>query len=159
MKDRQGREMYLTAKAEAAAIILYDLGARFTSGHRDVRQQARAMAVNTLLNRKWVGQTYRKGGPIQAWIDAHPDATQADELAEGIYQLIAALPPDQQISHHLLMPCPVFDIEPRIDAIGERIYQAIPTLPGLTKFLEREGGLIRWHVEFLDEGLPQVKYA
>lgn len=158
MKDRDNREMYLTPDAEAAAEILAQLGARFTSGHRDMVRQAHAMAVNTSLNRKWVGATYRRGGPVQLWIDQHPDVVTVEALTEGIYQVIAALPGDQQISHHLRMPCPCFDIEPRTDTTGERIYQAIRTLPNLTKFLEREGGLLRWHVEFLHEEGEGAKF-
>lgn len=157
MKDRDNREMYLTPEAEAAAEILAKLGARFTSGHRDMVRQAHAMAVNTSLNRQWVGQTYKRGAAVQLWIDEHPDVTTVEALADGIYRVIAALPGDQQISHHLLMPCPCFDVEPRTDAIGEKIYQAIKELPGLTKFLEREGGLLRWHVEFLKADTPTVK--
>lgn len=150
MKDMHGNYLYLTATAEAAARRLADLGATFTSGHRDLRQQAHAMAVNTCLQREWVGLTYVHGGPVQAWIDANPEAVTIPDLAEGIYCVMAALPPGQQLSHHLLMPCPCFDVQPRQDAIGVRILQTIPTLAGLTQFLEKEGYLTRWHCEFLE---------
>lgn len=149
MKDVHGNYLYLTATAEAAARRLADLGATFTSGHRDQRQQAHAMAVNTMLQRDWVGHTYVHGGPVQAWIDENPGVVTIQDLAEGIYRLIAACPPGQQISRHLLMPCPCFDVQPRQDAVGVRILQTIPTLAGLTQFLEKEGYLTRWHCEFL----------
>jgi hypothetical protein len=149
MKDIHGNYLYLTATAEAAARILADLGAQFTSGHRDLRQQAHAMAVNVALQRDWVGVTYAHGSQVQAWIDGNPEVVTIPDLAEGIYRVIAALPPGQQISHHLLMPCPCFDVQPRQDKIGVLILQTIPTLEGLTKFLEKEGHLTRWHCEFL----------
>lgn len=150
MKDLQGRSLYLTATAEAAARQLMDLGAAFTSGHRDLRTQAHAMAVNTALQRDWVGVTYIHGSQVQRWIDENPDVVTIHDLEEGIYQIIAALPPGQQISRHLLMPCPCFDVHPRQDAIGVRVLQAIPTLPGLRHFLEKEGYLTRWHCDFSD---------
>lgn len=155
MKDLQGREMYLSAVAEAAARRIADVGGQFTSGHRDLRQQAHAMAVNTALNRQWVGQTYRQGAPVQAWLNANLDAVTIEDLAEGIYCVMAALPPDRQLSHHLLMPCPCFDVQPQAGAIGEQIRRAILSLPGLVQFLDREGGLLRWHAEFAE--LPSVK--
>lgn len=147
--------MYLTATAEAAAQQLAALGATFTSGHRDLRMQAHDMAVNVSLERNWVGKTYLHGAPVQSWIDVHPDVVTIADLAEGIYQVIAALPPDQQISHHLLMPCPCFDIQPLDDGTGTAILAAIQELPGLMTFLQKEGGLRRWHCDFHD--LPTVK--
>ena len=151
MTDLDGQSLYLTATANAAARILADLGAEFTSGHRDLRRQARAMAVNTCLQRNWVGVTYQHGSQVQRWIDENPRVVTIQDLAEGIYRIIAALPPGQQISRHLLMPCPCFDVQPRQDAIGIKILQTIPTLPRLRHFKEKEGDLTRWHCEFEDD--------
>jgi hypothetical protein len=40
-----------------------------------------------------------------------------------------------------------FDVKPTTRNANE-IKRYIRSLPGLTKFLEREGGLVRWHAQF-----------
>ena len=41
-----------------------------------------------------------------------------------------------------------FDVQPVPGSKGEAIKAAIRKLPGLVKFLEAEGGLVRWHAQF-----------
>src|SRR5258706_11248809 len=40
-----------------------------------------------------------------------------------------------------------FDVQPQ-DKDAETIKKDIQALPGVTKFLDKEGGLVRWHVQF-----------
>lgn len=41
-----------------------------------------------------------------------------------------------------------FDVQPVDGPAGDKIKAAIRKLPGLTRFLEKEGGLVRWHAQF-----------
>jgi len=59
---------------------------KFTSGRRNVADQARAMAGNVVRNRQWIAQTY-KFGPLrelcQAWVKGHPEKKTAAEIERG----------------------------------------------------------------------------
>lgn len=125
----------------------------FTSGRRGLRQQANAMASNIVSsrNRRWIEQTYRASEAskaLQEWIDTHPQAKNLPAIAAGLEATLRALPDDVagQISKHLSGMA--FDIKPVLGSAGEKIKATIRSLPDLQKFLEREGGLIRWHLQF-----------
>jgi hypothetical protein len=117
---------------------------RFTSGRRDIAKQARAMANNIVHNRKWIEQTYRSTAAIRAlqqWVDAHPSA-DTNEIATGLAQVMKGMPSAQQmgISRHLSGRA--FDVQP--NSCPE---SAIWALSPRT-FLQKEGGLVIWHVDF-----------
>lgn len=161
MQDSSGREMFLTPEAEEAAQAYLDMGGILLCGHRDIWGQAHAMAENIVKRaashdgaRDWIALTYKHGEFLQGVVDAHPDATTIEDLTDILYAALEVMPSEQlmQISHHLLMPCPVFDGQP-----GSVPDDLVQTLPGLTKFLPKEGGLPRCHVEF-DEELPHNKH-
>jgi hypothetical protein len=40
-----------------------------------------------------------------------------------------------------------FDVQP-VEADADKIKETIRGLSGLDKFLEKEGGLVRWHAQF-----------
>ncbi len=160
MQDNRGREMFLTPEAEDAAQAYVEMGGVLLCGHRDIWSQAHAMAQNIVQraalydgSRDWIAKTYTHGQFLQGVVDAHPEANTVDELTELLYAALEVMPSDQlmQISHHLLLPCPVFDGQP-----GSVDEELVRMLPGLTKFLPKEGGLPRCHVEF-DEALPHNK--
>jgi hypothetical protein len=144
-------ELNLAPIAKNAATIIKSKHPEleFTSGRRDIRQQAHAMAGNivALHDRKWIGKTYLAGTKLQAWVDSHPAAKTVDELTDGLQQTMNAMPEDERtkISRHLTGRA--FDIRP-ITANAEAIKADIRSLPGLHKFLEREGGHVRWHAQF-----------
>ena len=122
----------------------------FTSGRRDIAAQARAMASNVVSNPKWIGQTYLANDASQAcqkWVDDHPEATTKDEIAAGLLSVFNSLADEQvgQISKHLTGEA--FDVQP-VTENADAITAAIKALPGLGKFLGREGGLVRWHAQF-----------
>lgn len=161
MLDIQGREMFLTPAAEAAARSYVGLGGILLCGHRDIWSQAHAMAQNILQrarlhgDRQWIALTYKHGQFLQGVVDAHPEVTDVEDLTELLKAALDVMPSDQlmQISHHLLLPCPVFDGQP-----GSVADMYVRMLPGLTKFLPVEGGLTRCHVEF-DDALPHNKHT
>lgn len=152
MADPQIEALNLADTARAAAYTLKRAHPEvtFTSGRRDRRAQARAMAGNVALNRQWIVQTYldsEASRACQRWVDAHPEATTSAAIAEGLAAVLEALPDVQagRISKHLSGEA--FDVQP-VTANAEQIKTTIRALPGMVKFLEKEGGLIRWHVQF-----------
>ena len=142
-------EMDLEPVAKTAATILQSKHPtiEFTSGRRGIFQQAHAMAGNVVLNRKWIGQTYLAGAKLQAWVDKHPEAKTVDQITAGLEQVMQAMPPDElmKISRHLTGKA--FDVRP-VTANAAAIKADILKLPGLHKFLDKEGGLVRWHAQF-----------
>jgi hypothetical protein len=144
-------EMQLAPVAKNAATILKSKhpALKFTSGLRSVRQQAHAMAANIvwLHDRKWIGNTYLAGAKLQAWVDNHPGAVTVDALTEGLEQTMNEMPEEERtkISRHLTGRA--FDIRPVV--LNSKIIKAdIKALPGLHKFLDHEGGHVRWHAQF-----------
>ena len=140
--------------AKTAAYQLKGLhpGVVFTSGRRDKTGQARAMASNVVKNRQWIGQTYKVSearAACQKWVDDHPAATEQAQIQEGLLSVFNDLSDDQlgRLSKHLSGNA--FDVQP-VDrkAEAEAIKVSIRGLDGLDLFLDREGGLERWHAEF-----------
>jgi hypothetical protein len=142
----------LAPVAKAAAYELKRLhpAVVFTSGRRDKVGQARAMASNVIKNRKWIVQTYLPSEACtccQKWVDEHPEAATQDQIQAGLVSVFNGLTDAQlgRISKHLSGEA--FDVQP-VDANSEAIKASIRSLNGLTKFLDKEGGLVRWHAQF-----------
>jgi hypothetical protein len=122
----------------------------FTSGLRDKAAQARAMASNVVKKRQWIVQTYRDTAAARAcqkWLDDHPEASTQATIGAGLLAVLDGLTEAEvgRLSKHLSGAA--FDVQP-VTKDADAIKQAIRSLPGVTKFLEREGGLVRWHAEF-----------
>jgi hypothetical protein len=124
----------------------------FTSGRRDKASQASAMASNVVLNRNWIKQTYIDSDAIracQAWVDSNPGATTRAQIAAGLTGVLQGLT-DEQLSHvskHLSGDA--FDVQPvtdNADAIQQMLRDLTQQAGG--KFLNQEGGLLRWHAQF-----------
>jgi hypothetical protein len=142
----------LAPVAKAAAYELKRLHPTvvFTSGRRDSVGQARAMASNVIRNRKWIEETYLPSEACtrcQKWIDEHPQATTQRQIQDGLASVFNSLPDAQlgRLSKHLSGEA--FDVQP-VGTNAEAIKASIRALQGLTKFLDREGGLERWHAQF-----------
>ncbi len=150
-------QMRLNPVSRAAAIELQQRCpfVVFTSGRRDRWAQAVAMAQNSIVDRHWVGATYLRAAPFQTWLDVHHEARTAEQIAHGFLTIMDAMPNEEleQISKHL--GGNAFDVLPLVrDAAGtpteegQTIIDVIRQLPGLDKFLAREGKLVRWHAQF-----------
>src|SRR6266849_195962 len=130
-------ELDLTAVAESAARQLHQKYPQleFTSGRRNVPQQAHAMAFNIVKtgNRQWIAGTYKAAAKLQQWVDAHPNARTIEDIAAGLQATMEALPEVEllKISKHLTGKA--FDIRP-VTADADAIKSFIRTLPGLTTF-------------------------
>jgi hypothetical protein len=138
--------------AKRAAYILKRAhpSVHFTSGRRDKNSQASAMASNVALNRQWIKQTYIQStvrDACQKWVDDNPDKKTKEAICQGLISVFDSMTDLQlaRISKHLSGDA--FDVQP-VQQNAEAIKATIRALPGLEKFLDREGGLERWHAQF-----------
>ena len=151
--DPQIEKLDLSEKTKTAAYTLKGKhpAVSFTSGRRGFADQARAMASNVVLNRQWIVQTYAKSTAItalQKWVDDHPDVKDKQGIARrpderdrrphrGAEDVHLQAPHRQRLRRATSRePTP------------RRSRRTIRGLPGLGKFLEKEGGLVRWHAQF-----------
>jgi hypothetical protein len=139
------------AKEAADILIAKHPEVVFTSGRRSVEDQARAMSGNVVKNRKWIEQTYAakaERAALQKWVDDHPAANTAAAIAAGLAGVMKDWTAEQKsrLSRHFSGQA--FDVQPVPGPAGEKIKETIRTLPNLRKFLESEGGLVRWHADF-----------
>ena len=132
-----------------------------TSGLRNPDDQARAMAQNVFkAGIQWILNTYApssvKAACVVALSALQHTGTDWDQagIAATLAGVFAKFSPHQlrELSVHLSGMA--FDLEPIEDerapqilsAIREEII-AIIQAGGSAKFLDREGGLVRWHIE------------
>ena len=137
------------AKAGAEALEKQFPEVSFTSGRRKAEDQARAMAQNIVGNRHWIAQTYKataESAALQKWVSLHLEADTVAEIQNGLLEIMSAWTDGQKrrLSKHFSGEA--FDVQPVGGAKGTAIKAFINHLPGLT-FLEKEGGLIRWHAQ------------
>ena len=121
----------------------------FTSGRRDSQQQAHAMAGNIVANRRWIEQTYAKTpqrASLQDWVDSHPQAKAAQEIATGLTGVMAHWTDAQKKTLSQHFSGEAFDIQPVPD--NTSIIASIKALPRLGQFLQKEGGRVVWHAGF-----------
>src|SRR5262249_4203593 len=93
--DAEIEDLELGARARRAAYALKKAhpSITFTSGRRGKQEQAAAMAANVVENRRWIEQTYAASAirtRCQDWIDGHPDAKSADDIADGLRSVLDA---------------------------------------------------------------------
>jgi hypothetical protein len=123
----------------------------FTSGRRDVAQQANAMAANVVQNRHWIMDTYADSNErddLQAWVDANPTATTKEAIASGLAGIMSNWTDEQKGRFSRHFSGQAFDVQPVTGSNGNLIKAGIKSLPNLRKFLDSEGGLVIWHADF-----------
>lgn len=143
-------DLATTARAAAYALKAAHPAVSFTSGRRNKGDQARAMASNVVKNRKWIEETYAASDlrtALQKWVDDNPKVTKSAEVAAGLLGVFDAATEETvgKFSKHLSGEA--FDVQP-VTLDAEAIKKTIRGLAGLGKFLETEGGLVRWHAQF-----------
>jgi hypothetical protein len=142
----------LSPAAKRGALVLREAHPQlhFVSGRRTLARQARAMARNIVesADRRWIANVYIAAAPLQAWVDAHPEAITIEAIAAGLEKTLLAMSPAEQarVSKHLSGDA--FDLRPVHGETEAAIRATIASLPSLVKFIDREGGLERWHVQF-----------
>lgn len=143
-------DLAATARTAAYALKKAHPAVEFTSGRRSKEDQARAMAGNVVKNRKWIEQTYASSTlrtRCQEWVDANADKTTQAQIAAGLVSVFNTVTDADlgKFSKHLSGEA--FDVQP-VDKDAEEIKKTIRSLVGLSKFLDTEGGLVRWHAQF-----------
>lgn len=144
----------LQPKAKAAANKLKKKfpAISFTSGRRDeVSEQASAMAGNVVSNRNWITETYKDktlAAKLQKWLDDNPKATKKDEIAKGLADTMSTWTDTEKGKLSAHFTGEAFDIQPQTDKAAE-IKAEVDSLAKKDggQFLEKEGGLVRWHVQ------------
>jgi hypothetical protein len=138
------------AKEAAYALKKAHPSVKFTSGRRKKEDQARAMASNVVSNRKWIEQTYAKSDlrkSCQDWVDANPEKKTQAEIAAGLLSVFDAAEESALGGFSKHLSGEAFDVQP-VDKDADEIKKTIRGLTGLGKFLDTEGGLVRWHAQF-----------
>jgi len=143
-------DLAATARTAAYALKKAHPAVRFTSGRRGKADQARAMASNVVKNRKWIEQTYAESTlrtKCQEWVDQNEDKKTQAEIAAGLVSVFDSVTDEElgKFSRHLSGMA--FDVQP-VDTDADDIKKTIRGLSGLDKFLDKEGGLVRWHAQF-----------
>jgi len=128
----------------------------FTSGRRDVLDQSRVMAENTVrYGRTWLVRTYKPSpliDTLHGWLQSRPDAVDAKTITNGFYECLLACHSGQltTLSRHLTGDA--WDAAWPGDTEGEKIVKDIqihmPVEYGLDKLIDREGGLRLIHAQF-----------
>ncbi len=164
------QEMRLSPNArQAAQLVLKEHPeARFTSGRRDVRDQARVMAANVIrYGPAWLDDTYKHKPMVKCLMtyveENREKASSVSMLTDGFYHELQEHFPGQLLMFPHIRG-DAFDIAwPRLpdgllDRIkGDAICRTIERLPvalGLQLLLKREGGLDIIHAQFNHE--PEV---
>jgi GH24 family phage-related lysozyme (muramidase) len=151
IKTQKISPLNLSPKAKKAAEALLEKypDIIFTSGRRDLAEQAKAMAQNVVQARDYIKSTYKTndaGTACQKWVDDHQDATTEDKIAAGLLKTLTELGDKAgQISLHLTGDA--FDVQP-VPKDAPAILKAMKELKGCTEFFEKEAGLVIWHVGF-----------
>ncbi len=99
------------------------------------------MASKVVKNRKWIEETYAASDlrtALQKWVDDNPKITKPAEVAAGLLGVFEAAAAEAGEA---------FDVQP-VTPDAEAIKATIRGLEGLGKFLETEGGRVRWHTQF-----------
>ena len=143
-------DLSATARKAAYALKKAHPTVKFTSGKRTKEDQARAMSQNVVKNRKWISETYKQSAvrdKAQKWVDDNPDKKTAKEIEDGLLEVFNSVTESElgRISKHLSGDA--FDVQP-VDKDADEIKKTIRGLEGLNKFLDKEGGLVRWHAQF-----------
>ncbi len=125
----------------------------YTSGRRNLEQQARAMAQNHIADpQTYLVKTYTQGKVFLASIvDMAPvDQRSIEKVTNAIATVLKEQP---NLLHWRHQDGTCVDIQPVEDAFGEptekgqEVIRFIRNCPDTVTFLTREGGLRRWHWE------------
>ena len=140
------------ARAAAYALKKAHPAVVFTSGRRNKTDQARAMAGNVAKNRQWIAQTYKASAlctQCQQWVNQHPEKTTQAEIAAGLVSVFNAASDGVLGGFSKHLSGEAFDVQPLLqEPEASAVKATIRSLPGLQLFLDKEGGLVRWHAQF-----------
>ena len=123
----------------------------YTSGRRDLQQQAHAMACNVVSNRQWISRTYRHAAALQTAVDYHPDSVTVPQIELLLVRTMQQMDPEElaKVSDHLaglaVDLAPMEDGAGQLTPEGQAVYGWIFRCADTKWVTTREGGLTRWH--------------
>ena len=123
----------------------------FTSGRRNLEQQARAMAVNHIeAPESFLTRTYTHGKVfLAAVVDLPTEQQKRLDSVAGAIQSVLQENPDLLVWAHRDGTCvdllPMLNAEKQPTKRGRQVIKWIRACPATVTFLEKEGGLDRWH--------------
>jgi len=123
----------------------------YTSGRRDLQQQAHAMACNVVSNRQWISRTYRQAAALQTAVDYHPGSVTVPQLELLLLNTMQRMGPEElaRVSDHLsglaVDLAAMEDYTGQLTPEGQAVHGWIFACPDTKWFTTREGGLTRWH--------------
>ena len=157
-------QMHLSPNARRAAqlVLMAHPTVIFSSGRRDARGQAHAMAVNTIrYGVGWLGQTYKNQDMVQnleRWMELNLEKTASVNLmTEGFLDTLMTEHAGQlaQFPHcrgdAFDIQCPRFEsgqIDEDATAKIQRTIESLPVELGLQLILTREGQARVIHAQF-----------
>jgi hypothetical protein len=128
---------------------------KFPSGRRSLAKQAHVMACNVAVRRDFISRVYIHGGEeLQLVVNRHPEWETVEQLAHGLYAYLHdEMTPEKVVKLSRHMTGDAFDVLPILDNAEQanQTIHVIQKLTGLDRFLTREAGLPRWHVQFVAE--------
>jgi hypothetical protein len=151
-------QLRLAPRAKTGAVLLNERfpDIQFTSGLRDTRAQARVMASNQLRKPFWIKNTYIHGRDLQQLIDAQgPQLLTQVALQEFIQNWLESRSVEDLAGFSRHLGGYAFDIKPIVDhkgdttALGFDVLAFVHTVVLPEKFLQWEGGLQVWHLQFI----------
>lgn len=145
----------LSGRAKEAALFLkkkypYIV---FTSGKRNIMDQARVMAKNIIdtRDRRWIEKTYKSDSAkkLQEWVNNNPRATTAQDIKNGLYSIMYAMTPSELASISKHLSGNAFDVEPLSPSNKsyKNMLETMRRFPG-GLFIENESGVPVWHLQF-----------
>ncbi len=112
------------------------------------------MAANIVASkdRRWIAKTYKQSevsDALQEWVNLNQQITGRDEISSGLFACMGWFEPKElaKLSKHLSGQA--FDVKPTDGLTGTLMLSALTKLAKKYsgKFIEREGGLVRWHFQ------------
>ena len=120
----------------------------FSRGIRTLRTPCRDMAGNVHLNRMWILETYKASKPAlaaHAWVMANKHVRAVGDIADGLEFVLRTFTPEELESLSRHMTGDAFDLKPRSVTGAMRDWLAEEAKKRGALFLDREGGLVRYH--------------
>lgn len=133
-------------------------GSSFASSVRTVQSQSNAMAANIVASKRrdWIVEVYKDSAPIrtlQHWVDTHPQAVSATDLAIGLLSVFEAMTDDElaEVSCHFTGEAVDVNIEhdpKKADWQNARVVWLRAKAAEIGgRLIECEGGLPKMHLQ------------
>lgn len=120
----------------------------FSRGIRTLRAQCRDMAENVHENRMWILETYKSSKPAMAahaWVMANKHVRAVGDIADGLEFVLRTFSPEELESLSRHFTGDAFDLRPRSVTKQMRQWLKDEADSRGALFLDREGGLVRYH--------------